>query len=118
VGIGAGNYEFELARVGLPDVQTHANSLYLESLAETGLVGLLATLFLVYVSIQTFVQGVVRRPLVIGALAASVVLALHQIFDYLVFFPKVGAWWWIVLAVGSAELVNARHDARPLDVAA
>jgi O-antigen ligase len=118
VGIGAGNYEFELARVGLVDVQTHANSLYLESLADMGLVGFAAALFLVYVSIQTFAQSALRRPLVIGALAASVVLALHQIFDYVVFFPKVGAFWWIVLGIGTVELMNGRHDTRTFDVAA
>jgi O-antigen ligase len=118
VGIGAGNYEFALAKVGLPDVRTHANSIYLQALAETGIIGLGATLYLIYVSIQTFIQSASRRPLIIGALAASVVLALHQIFDYLVFFPKIGSFWWIVLAIGSVELLNAREDAGSYEVAA
>jgi O-antigen ligase len=115
VGIGAGNYEFALSQVGLLDVRTHANSLYLQSLAETGIIGFGATLFLVYVSIQTFARSATRRPLVIGALAASVVLALHQIFDYLVFFPKVGSLWWIILAVGAVELMHARDDVRVVE---
>jgi O-antigen ligase len=115
VGVGAGNYELVLGRVGLLDVRTHANSIYLQSLAETGIIGLVATLLLVYVSIETFAQGASRRPLVIGALAASVVLALHQIFDYLVFFPKVGSLWWIVLAIGVVELGQARDDVRTVE---
>jgi O-antigen ligase len=115
VGVGAGNYELELGKVGLPDVRTHANSIYLQSLAETGIIGLVAMLGLVYISIETFARSLVRRPLVIGVLGASVALALHQIFDDMVFFPKVGELWWLVLAIGVVEVVNSRDDARPLE---
>nr|QOL00466.1 hypothetical protein [uncultured organism] len=118
VGVGAGNYELDLGRVGLPDVHTHANSLYLQSLAETGIIGFAAVLGLVYVSIQTFARGAGRRPLVVGALGASAALALHQVFDYLVFFPKVGLFWWLILAVGVVEVIQSRSDARPLEAAA
>lgn len=118
VGIGAGNYELDLGRVGLPDVHTHANSLYLQSLAETGVIGLAAMLALVYVSIQTFARTASRRPLIIGVLGASVALALHQVFDYLVFFPKIGLFWWLILAIGIVEVKQARSDARPLDAVA
>jgi hypothetical protein len=45
-----------------------------------------------------------ESPFVAAALAASVALALHQLVDFLTFYPKVGAQWWIVLALGAAEL--------------
>jgi O-antigen ligase len=118
VGVGAGNYELDLGQVGLPLVHTHANSLYLQSLAELGVVGLIATFSMVYASIVTFGRAISRRPLIIGAFAASVGLALHQVFDYLIFYPKVGEFWWIVLAIGAVELINARGDARTAGVAA
>lgn len=114
VGIGAGNFEFDLGMVGHPDVHTHANSLYLQALSETGLVGLAATLFLLGSVIATLARGFSRRPLLIGIFAANVALALHQIFDYLWFYPKVGVFWAILLGIGVVEVLAARDDVGPL----
>lgn len=111
VGIGAGNFELDLGLVGHPEVHTHANSLYLQSLAETGIIGFAAMLYLVYASIRPFVRAYSRRALVVGVAAASVALALHQIFDYLWFFPKVGGFWALLLGIGIVELLASREDA-------
>ncbi|MGZ3499553.1 MAG: O-antigen ligase family protein [Vulcanimicrobiaceae bacterium] len=109
LGVGAGNFELELPLAGLHGVRTHANSLYLQALVEGGIPQLVATFYLAYVSISTFVRERARSPLIAGALGASIALALHQIFDYLVFYPKVGGWWWIILALGAAELTRAER---------
>jgi O-antigen ligase len=114
LGVGAGNFELDLPRVGLNGIRTHANSLYLQALVEGGIPLFLVTLILLAVSISTFVRRAVATPLVTGALAASVALALHQIGDYLIFFPKVGEWWWIALALGAAELSAAQLAAKPV----
>ncbi|MBD5604738.1 MAG: O-antigen ligase family protein [Candidatus Eremiobacteraeota bacterium] len=106
-GIGAGNFEFELARAGFPGLRTHANSLYLQALAEGGIVSFAATLALVAVSIVSFARRS-REPLVTAAFAASVGFALHQVFDLLVFFPKVGELWWILLGLAAAR-IDARE---------
>lgn len=113
-GVGAGNFEFDLGMVGHPDVKTHANSLYLQALAETGLVGLVATLGMIVTLITTFARSFSRRPLVIGVFAANVALAMHQVFDYLWFFPKVGIFWSLLLALGVVELLASRDDAGPV----
>jgi len=110
-GIGAGNFELDLGLVGHPDVRTHANSLYLQFLAETGVIGFGAMLYLVYASIRPFVRAYSRRALVVGVAAANVALALHQIFDYLWFYPKVGAFWAVLLGIGVVELLASREDA-------
>jgi len=118
VGIGAGNFEFELGMVGHPDVQTHANSVYLQALSELGLIGLAATLFFIWQSIATFATTFSRRPLVIGLFAAGVALALHQVFDYLEFYPKVGVFWAVLLGIAVVEVVASRDDVGPLPEAA
>jgi O-antigen ligase len=110
VGVGAGNFEYDLGLVGHPEVHTHANSLYLQALSEMGLVGFAATLYLIWTVITTFARSFSRRPLLIGVFAANIALALHQIFDYLWFFPKVGIFWAILLAIGAVEVLAARDD--------
>jgi O-antigen ligase len=96
--------------VGHPEVRTHANSLYLQALSETGLVGLGAMLFLIWTVIATFARSFSRRPIVIGIFAGSVALALHQVFDDLWFFPKVAVFWAILLGIGVVEVLQARGD--------
>jgi O-antigen ligase len=103
-GVGAGNYEFDLGRVGLVDIRTHANSIYLQSLAEGGVVLCAATLGMFVTIIVTLARSAVRRPVVVGMLAATAALAAHQIFDDLFFFPKVGSMFWLTLGVAVAEI--------------
>jgi O-antigen ligase len=114
VGIGAGNFEFDLGMVGHPEVQTHANSVYLQALSETGLVGIAAMLFFIWTSIATFARTFSRRPLVIGMFAASVALALHQVFDDLWFFPKIGVFWSLLLGIAVVEVLASRDDIGPM----
>jgi O-antigen ligase len=104
LGIGAGNFELEIPRTGLQGVRTHANSLYVQSLVEGGLPLLAAWVFTLGAAIWTFAKGPLREPLVTGALAATIGLALHQGFDFLTFFPKVGIMFWTMLALGAATI--------------
>jgi O-antigen ligase len=99
-GVGAGNYELELPRVGLGDVHTHANSVYLQSLAEGGIPLLSAWLWTIWASLWTFVARARSAPFVAGVLGASAGLALHQTVDCLTFYPKVGLMWWLLLGIG------------------
>ena len=103
-GIGAGNFELEIPLTGLKGVRTHANSLYLQSLVEGGIPLFAATLWLTYTSIAAFVRERLESPFVVAAIAASIGLMLHQVIDFLTFYPKVGGEWWILLALAAAEL--------------
>jgi O-antigen ligase len=107
-GVGAGNFELDLPEYGVYGVRTHANSWYLQSLAEGGIVLFSATLTMVAASIGAFLEKPfvarlrAQSPWVIAALAASVALALHQIVDDFVFYPKVGGAWFLLLGIAAA----------------
>jgi len=110
LGVGAGNYELDLPAYGVYGVRTHANSLYLQSLAEGGLVLFVATLGLLGAVIASLAGA---RPLqrlrtsspwIVAAIAATIALTLHQTVDYLFFYPKVGGAWWLLVATAAAAL--------------
>ena len=101
LGVGAGNYELLTPTVGLVGVRTHANSIYLQALAEGGLL-LFAAVVWTFVAAVATMLGAGRTPLLIGITAATLALAAHQLFDDLTFFPKVGELWWTLLGVGAA----------------
>jgi len=100
-GIGAGNFELEVGRI-VPGVHTHSNNVYLQSLVEGGIPLFAATVWLTYVSIASFARDRLRSPFVAAAFAASLALALHDVVDWLVFYPKVGGPWWILLGLAAA----------------
>ena len=108
LGIGAGNYELELANAGLVGIRTHANSWYLQSLAEGGIV-LFAAILTFLTTTFTMLARIARSsPWALGALAATTALTAHQIVDLLVFYPKVGAPWMLAIALGVAASVPSK----------
>lgn len=110
LGVGAGNFERLLPAYGISAVRTHANSWYLQSLAEGGVLLFFATLALLGAIVLSLLDGRplerLRRasPWVLAALAATVALALHQTVDYLLFYPKIGGAWWLLLGTAAAAL--------------
>jgi O-antigen ligase len=110
LGVGAGNFELALPAYGVLGVRTHANSWYLQSLAEGGVTLFAATLALLAAVIASFAGAhPLRRlrtasPWIVAAFAATLALALHQTVDYLVFYPKVGSEWWLLVGTAAAAL--------------
>jgi O-antigen ligase len=108
LGVGAGNYELELPAYGVFGARTHANSWYLQSLAEGGIALFAATVALAVTIVATFARRARDgSPWILAAFAASSALVLHQIADYLVFYPKVGGAWWLLIGIGAAAMARA-----------
>jgi O-antigen ligase len=112
LGVGAGNFEFMLPSVGLPNVQTHANSLWLQTLAEQGLLGFTALIVLVAVVLRENIAGLRQSWLSQAAFIATVCLLLHQVFDDLLFFPKIGLLWWLLLGAAAGAMATATSTAK------
>jgi O-antigen ligase len=107
LGVGAGNYEMELPAYGGPGLRTHANSWFLQSLAEGGIALFAATLGLIGAILATFARQLRDgSPWVLAAFAASIALTVHQISDYLVFYPKVGGPWWVLIGIAAAAIAR------------
>jgi O-antigen ligase len=102
-GVGAGNFELLLPTVGVYGVQTHAASLPLQTLAEQGLVGIIALVVFAAVALrETFALRDVS-PLALAAFLAIAGLLAHQLVDDLFFFPKAAALCWLLLGAGTAR---------------
>jgi len=112
LGIGAGNYEFELGYAGYPELHTHANSGYLQTLVEQGVLGLPPLLWLTWLSLSFFITSRLREPLVAGILGAMAGMALHEVFDDLLFYPKAGLMFWLLLGVGASVVSAANNNPR------
>ena len=50
-------------------------------------------------------------PWVLAAFAAALAMSLHQIIDYLVFYPKVGGPLWLLFGIGAAAIAAQRTTA-------
>jgi O-antigen ligase len=108
LGIGAGNYQFELAEAGLPGVRTQANSWYLQAAAEGGVVLLAATVGWIATIVRALYRSVRTSPWALAGLAATCAFVVHGFVDDLVFYPKVAEAWIALVALGVADPLARR----------
>lgn len=112
-GIGAGNYQFELAQAGLPGVRTQANNWYLQAAAEGGVVLLAATVAWIATILGALLGLVRSSPWALAALGATLAFVVHGFFDDLVFYPKVADVWIALVALGVADSTARAIISRP-----
>jgi O-antigen ligase len=105
LGIGAGNFEYAVGAI-VPGVRTHANNAYLQALAEGGIPLAAATAGALIVPLALFGRAARKAPLILGAFAGCTAFALHQFADDLLFFPKVGSLYWLIVGLAAGEIAR------------
>ncbi|HEY7023912.1 MAG TPA: O-antigen ligase family protein [Candidatus Limnocylindrales bacterium] len=130
LGVGPGTYRLRYGSyLGMAtwDERAYAHNVYLEIGATTGIVGLLAFLFVVGLAIAPLVRSLARRRRVepdplfpeprtwiaLGAILAAVIAFLgHGLFDYFFGFNPINGLWWatVALALAAPLVVLPRLD--------
>jgi O-antigen ligase len=123
LGVGPGTYRLRYGSyLGMSswDERAFAHNVYLEIAATTGIVGLLAFLFVVGLAIAPLARALARRKrpepdplcpsprtwLVLGAILAAVIAFLgHGLFDYFFGFNPINGLWWATVGLALAAPV-------------
>jgi putative inorganic carbon (HCO3(-)) transporter len=123
LGVGYGNYRFLYAdSTFIPGAvvgRLDAHNIYLQLLAETGVVGFLSFLVLVGLFISLALKSVRGRDSVscivaFGVLGAITGTLIHGMVDYLFGgSPQFGALFWIILGLGSRTLAGTGRKMIP-----
>jgi putative inorganic carbon (HCO3(-)) transporter len=115
LGVGYGNFRFlssDLVPGAVPGT-LDAHNLYLQLLAETGIVGFLTFAVLLgaffVLSLKSMrVQDPLSRIVAFGVCGAIAATLIHGIVDYLFnVSPQFGALFWLVLGLGSCATIGA-----------
>jgi O-antigen ligase len=106
LGIGPGNYELAVARF-VPGVRTHPNGYFFQILAEQGLAGAVLIFATVAIPVRMFLRNM-GNVAALAALLVLVVVNVHQLFDGLLLYPKIGIEYWALLAIGCASIQRER----------
>lgn len=111
LGVGAGNFEFELPHYGAPTrVRTQANSLYLEALADGGIVLGAATVVAALLPAWLLLRGAAPASFTATAGIVGLALAAHGLLDDVVFYTKVGQAWWVLAGAAAAFTAPAERS--------
>jgi len=99
VGVGPDNFRLSYGRyagIATPDPRTHSNNMYLELLADTGLVGAAAFAWLLWATRACKVTN-------IGVVCALVAIALHGLVDSFLSFGPTYVLFALTLGLACAE---------------
>jgi O-antigen ligase len=111
LGVGPDNFRRLYPEVIAParpgrhfkDDRMHANSLYLETLADLGLAGLAAlVLLMVAVARQALAHALAGRLLPLAAAVAVASFFVHGVLDYFLEFTPSYGLYWLLLALAAA----------------
>jgi len=113
-GVGLGNYPLEADPLASYRNPTTSHNLYLDILAETGIFGLLAWLFLIFGSVWRLAASIRQKDskknfdfsiaLKIGLIGSLVYFSVHSFFETPIFNPTILALLMIILAMANFSM--------------
>jgi len=98
VGIGLGNFDLNVSR--------YAHNSYLQIWVETGILGLLSFIWIIYSVLKTSFKDLTQsldRNQSLCLLVAGIVFLIHNFLDFTFFLPEVVYIWWVILGLISAQ---------------
>ena len=103
-GIGWGNFGTAYARYKLQGANEikNAHNSYLQIWAEAGLLGVIATVWLIFIFFREGLQGLKEpgeKGFKIGLIAAGFSFLTHNLIDYDYYISQVSFHWWIILGL-------------------
>lgn len=116
LGVGPDNFRWQYgAYAGLDEWNTdiHANNLYLEWLADSGILGLAAFVWVSGALIVSAVRGVWRSGdvLALGLLASLTAWFVHGVFDSFIEFTPTYIAFWLIAGLTLSRISGVNRDA-------
>ncbi len=120
LGVGPGSYNAAYAAVALPrwpEPLGHAHNIYLNTLAESGVIGF-AAFSLMWLALAVWVARRIQAPaawsktLAVGGLGMLAYLAVHSLFDNLFvqgIYLHIALWLACLAAVTRDQIIELRH---------
>ena len=97
LGTGPGNFKelFLKYRIGIGTNTRYAHNIFLHTLAETGILGLIALLYIIIDFFRKFNLQSKHKFIFLGILS----FLLHNLIDNTYFIPEAGFFFWILLGL-------------------
>ncbi|MEQ8225245.1 MAG: O-antigen ligase family protein [Candidatus Eremiobacterota bacterium] len=118
IGTGTGNFDWvypAYAIKGLSHslVANHANNMYINILAETGLLGFLtfSWFFIVlWKKAFNFYGSGVNPPFATGFLGVLLAISIHGLFDYILYHPSMALNFMVIMAIFATEINKVNSE--------
>ncbi|MCX6765404.1 MAG: O-antigen ligase family protein [Candidatus Moranbacteria bacterium] len=115
LGVGIGNYSYEIEPSAPYRKPIYAHNLYLDIAAETGIINAIIFILLVVFSIKDFVKKSKDNILYLGSAAGLVIFSIHSVFDTALYSVQVLPLLLVIIALSASNnsgntILRPRHS--------
>ena len=118
IGTGTGNFDWvypahAIKGLSYSLVANHANNMYINILAETGLLGFITFswfFILLWKKAFDFYRSCANPPFATGFLGILLAVSIHGIFDYILYHPAMAMNFMVIMAIFSTEMNKVKSE--------